>query len=48
MIKKLLFIEKVLYSRLKFLFIFNNAISYLIYIKNAFKIGNINKSLDEK
>lgn len=48
MIKKPLFIEKILYFRHKFLFIFNNAISYLVYIKNNFKIGNINKSLDEK
>lgn len=43
--KKKLFIEKTLYLRYLLLFIFDNIISCLIYIKNMLLIANIKKKL---
>lgn len=44
----MIIIVKILYSRYFILLIFNNAINYLIYIKNALYKYKINKKLDRK
>lgn len=45
---KVLSILKMLYLRYELLFIFDNAIRYIIYIKNTLEVIYINKRLESQ
>lgn len=46
MVKKALLIEEIFYPDYKLLFIFDNAINYLVYAKDTFQVENINKGFE--
>lgn len=48
MVNKALSITEILYSGYLFLFLFDNTISYYIYIDNMFCIEEMNKKINRK